>query len=462
MTPRHRSGSLRVRLLIITLFTMTAVLSAAYWWLSARFSAELQRQMDSALLQQIDQVTARLDFTDSGEPVVDSRRLSDPRWDRPYSGLYWQLDQVSAAGDHRDARLRSRSLWDAQLSVSQLAASVADLRAMDAHGPKGEPLRVLERAIRVAVPAPVEWRLLVAIDTRDTLATARSFDGVLLASLGGLGALLGLAALAQVGLGLAPLRAMHASLQRLRAGETPRLEGQFPTEVQPLVDDLNTVLDHNAGMVERARTQAGDLAHGLKTPLAVIRNASLQAGESDLAALVSEQVELAQRQIQWHLSRAQAAARGRVPGQRTAVVPVVDRLIRVMKKIHADRQLSLVVHALHADAVFAGEEQDLQEMLGNLIDNACASARSHVQIAIVPEGNVISIRVEDDGPGVDPDQRAFVLRRGARLDETRPGSGLGLPIVVDLAELYGGALQLSTSTIGGLLAELRLPADRHR
>lgn len=460
MKPRQRSGSLRVRLLVITLVTVLAALSAAYWWLSGRFSAELQRQLDTTLAQQIDQVTARLDFNEAGEPLIDTRRLSDPRWERPYSGLYWQLDRLAADGNRRDALLRSRSLWDAQLGPIRAVTSAEDLHAHDVDGPRGERLRVLERSIRIAGPLPAEWRLLVAADSRDTLAALRDFDGVLLASLGGLGALLCLAALAQVGLGLAPLRALHASLQRLRTGATPRLEGRFPSEVQPLVDDLNTVLEHNARMVARARTQAGDLAHGLKTPLAVIRNASSQAGESELAVLVSEQVELAQRQIQWHLSRAQAAARGRVPGQRTPVRPVVDRLMRVMKKIHADRALTMVVQATRADAAFAGEEQDLQEMLGNLIDNACASARSEVRISILREGVVVGIRVEDDGPGIDPDQRAFVLRRGARLDESRPGSGLGLPIVVDLADMYGGSLQLETAASGGLAAELTLPADR--
>ena len=460
MKPRQRSGSLRVRLLVITLVTVLAALSAAYWWLSGRFSAELQRQLDTTLAQQIDQVTARLDFNEAGEPLIDTRRLSDPRWERPYSGLYWQLDRLAADGNRRDALLRSRSLWDAQLGPIRAVTSAEDLHAHDVDGPRGERLRVLERSIRIAGPLPAEWRLLVAADSRDTLAALRDFDGVLLASLGGLGTLLCLAALAQVGLGLAPLRALHASLQRLRTGATPRLEGRFPSEVQPLVDDLNTVLEHNARMVARARTQAGDLAHGLKTPLAVIRNASSQAGESELAVLVSEQVELAQRQIQWHLSRAQAAARGRVPGQRTPVRPVVDRLMRVMKKIHADRALTMVVQATRADAAFAGEEQDLQEMLGNLIDNACASARSEVRISILREGVVVGIRVEDDGPGIDPDQRAFVLRRGARLDESRPGSGLGLPIVVDLADMYGGSLQLETAASGGLAAELTLPADR--
>jgi len=458
MMLRRWPGSLRVRLLLITLLTMLVALSASYWWLSERFSAELRRQLDTALAQQLDQVTARLDFNEAGEPALDPRRLSDPRWERPYSGLYWQLDRLAGDGMARDPRLRSRSLWDTQLSVSQPVMGVDDIRALDAVGPRAETLRVLERSIRISGPSASEWRLMVAADTRDALAAMRNFDGVLLASLTGLGALLCLAALAQVSLGLAPLKAMRASLQRLRAGATPRLEGRFPSEVQPLVDDLNTVLAHNARMVERARTQAGDLAHGLKTPLAVIRNASQQAAGSELATLVSEQVGLAQRQIQWHLSRAQAAARGRVPGQRTLVRPVVDRLVRVMKKIHADRQLALVVNTARADVAFAGEEQDLQEMLGNLIDNACASARSQVRIAINQTGSLISIRVADDGPGIDPDQRAFVLRRGARLDETRPGSGLGLPIAVDLAELYGGSLHLDSAEIGGLVAELRLPS----
>lgn len=185
MKPRQRSGSLRVRLLVITLVTVLAALSAAYWWLSGRFSAELQRQLDTTLAQQIDQVTARLDFNEAGEPLIDTRRLSDPRWERPYSGLYWQLDRLAADGNRRDALLRSRSLWDAQLGPIRAVTPAEDLHAHDVDGPRGERLRVLERSIRIAGPLPAEWRLLVAADSRDTLAALRDFDGVLLASLGG-------------------------------------------------------------------------------------------------------------------------------------------------------------------------------------------------------------------------------------------------------------------------------------
>jgi signal transduction histidine kinase len=465
VTRRRRwAGSLRLRLLAATLVTLALALTGAHGWLGGLFRDHVLQQFDRTLVQQLDQLTARLEFDAQGQPLIDPQRLSDPRWSRPYSGLYWQLDRQDAEGTVRSVALRSRSLWDAQLALAADALADGALHTHDSTGPQGETLRLVERSLQVDGQPPARWRLVVAADTREALAAVDGFNGVLAASLAGLGLLLALAALAQVAVGLAPLKALQGALERVREGRVQRLEGRFPAEVQPLIDDFNGVLDRNAEVVERARTQAGNLAHALKTPLAVLENAAAQAtrdaarDRSALAPLVTEQVRVAQRHIHWHLARARAAASQGVPGQRTPLQPLLASLLRVMGKLHAGRGLDLAASDLPAGAAFAGEEQDLQEMLGNLLDNACRNARRVVRVTAQHEGRQLHITVDDDGPGIAPDQRAAVLQRGVRLDESTPGSGLGLAIVVELAQLYGGALALESSEAGGLSARLRLPA----
>ena len=307
-------------------------------------------------------------------------------------------------------------------------------------------------------PAESRWRLAVAGDLRDSAAAVDRFSGLLAASLAGLGVLLALAALAQVAVGLAPLKAVQQGLQRVREGRQQRLQGRFPTELQPLIDQFNGVLDRNTEVVERARAQAGNLAHALKTPLAILGQSAHQAGPSEFATLVVEQVQAAERQMQWHLARARAAATQQVPGQRTPLEPALAGLLRAMDRLHADRHLDLDAQAVPPGLVFAGEQQDLQEMLGNLLDNACCSARSVVSVSAVQDGPWLRLTVDDDGPGIAKAQREAVLKRGVRLDENREGSGLGLAIVVDLARLYGGDLTLADAQSGGLSARLSLPA----
>ncbi len=459
-----RAGSLRLRLLGATLVTLALALTGAHVWLSDLFRDHVLQQFDRTLVQQLDQLTARLEFDAQGQPQIDPARLSDPRWSRPYAGLYWQLDRLDADGQARSAALRSRSLWDTELRLSADPLANGALHRHDSTGPQGEAVRVVERSLQSADQPPAHWRLMVAADTREALAAVDDFQGVLAASLAALGLLLALAALAQVAVGLAPLKTLQGALQRVREGHAQRLEGRFPAEVQPLIDDFNGVLDRNAEVVDRARTQAGNLAHALKTPLAVLGNAAAQAARdaphdrSDLAPLVTEQVQVAQHHIHWHLARARAAASQGLPGQRTPLAPLLAGLLRVMGKLHTARGLDLSAGALPADAAFAGEEQDLQEMLGNLLDNACRSARRAVRVTAQHEGRQLQITVDDDGPGIAPEQRAAVLQRGVRLDESTPGSGLGLTIVVELAQLYGGALTLETSDLGGLSARLTLPA----
>jgi signal transduction histidine kinase len=261
----------------------------------------------------------------------------------------------------------------------------------------------------------------------------------------------------QVAVGLAPLQRLRQALGAVRQGRAQALDGNFPVEVRPLVDDLNAVLEQNTEIVTRARTQAGNLAHALKTPLAVLGNAAGRQ-DGDFARLVAEQVELARRQINYHLTRARAAGIARVPGVSTPLEPLVQGLVRVMSRVHAQARLELTVQPLGADLVFRGEEQDLQEMLGNLLDNACKWARHRVEIAAsTVEGRMV-VTVDDDGPGIVAARRDTVFGRGAREDEKVPGSGLGLAIVDDLARMYGGRVELGDAPLGGLRVRLFLPA----
>lgn len=448
--------SLRIRLSFITLVSLLIVLLTAHVGLSGLFREHVVAQFDARLVQQLDQITARLDMNDQGQAQI-SGSLSDPRWDKPYSGLYWQLDEISTETQSRFGVLRSRSLWDTQLQLSNDALADGEWHAHDEIGPLGTTVRVVERAVQLNGTSKARWRLMVAADTAEVQSATDRFNGVLGLSLLGLGFLLLLTAWAQVVLGLSPLNKLHAALQALRQGQSQRLEGQFPNELHALISDFNTVLDRNTEVVTRARTQAGNLAHALKTPLAVLRNAATQAPDHEWRPVVQAQVDAAQRQIDWHLARARASAAHQLPGQRTEVAPILEGLLRVMRRVHLERRLDIEVSTLPSTLCFAGEEQDLQEMLGNLIDNACRNATAHVRVSVQAKSNQWLFNVDDDGPGVPPSQYAAVLQRGVRLDESQPGSGLGLAIVVELAELYGGNLTLHTSPMQGLQASLTLP-----
>lgn len=462
----HRATSLRLRLLAATLVALALALLLAGVLLSGLFRDHVMRQFEVALTQQLDQVTARLEFDAAGQPLIDPQALSDPRWQKPYSGLYWQLDRTTADGLSRVGVLRSRSLWDTSLPL--LADELADgaVHVHQGKGPLDAPLLMLERKVSIAEQPDARWRIVVAADMQEVTGAVASFNGVMAASLAVLLVLLVLAALAQVAVGLAPLRGMQRALADVREGRAQRLQGRFPNEVQPLIDDFNDVLDRNTEVVARARTQAGNLAHALKTPLSVLDQAAAgtlaAAHDSELARLVKEQVGLSRRHIDWHLARARVAATQRLPGQRTAVGPVLAGLVRVMARVHAERGIAITMQADEAPVFFAGEEQDLQEMLGNLLDNACKWARSTVTIAVEAVAGAVplqlQVHIEDDGPGIDAAHLALVGARGVRLDESVPGTGLGLAIVQDLVGLYGGELSLQPATGGGLRATLRLPA----
>ena len=269
-----------------------------------------------------------------------------------------------------------------------------------------------------------------------------------------------LVGLLQVRQGLSPINRLRDRLAGVRDGRERRLDGQYPAEVQPLVDDLNTLIEDRERRVNRAMAKAGDLAHGLKTPLAILANEARLIGVEapDAAAIIEQQIDRMRRQIDYHLAHARASASGAAPAARASVAEIVDGLSRTLTRLHANAGRSLVLkNGIGADHFFRGQREDLEEMLGNILDNAFKWARTRVAIASSIDADALVIDVDDDGPGIPAEMRDVVLQRGVKADEAAPGSGLGLAIVRGLAEIYGGSVTLSGSPLGGARARLRLP-----
>jgi signal transduction histidine kinase len=458
-------GSLRQRLLLGTLVWIALSIVVAGWALGGLFRQHVAQQFNAELGTHLDQLVAHLVVDPAGNPSLSAAQ-SDPRFSKPLSGLYWQIDRLQPPGEGSVGLLRSRSLWDDVLRLPADGLADGEVHRHRIPGPGNTRLGVIERVVMIGEASGPEgraFRLVVAADERQMAEPIEHFDGMLWLALGLLGGGLAVVAVIQVRIALAPLGRLRGALGAVREGRNKRLVGDFPGEVQPLVEEFNSVLAENAEVVERARTQAGNLAHALKTPLSVIANA-VRAGEThdagaadETARLIGAQVEVARRQIDYHLSRSRVAASIRIPGARTPVVPVLDGLLRVMARIHAGRNLDLSVDPPAGDLSFRGEEQDLQEMLGNLLDNACKWACRRVRTALEKDGRAMRILVDDDGCGLPAAERERVLNRGERADEQVPGSGLGLAIVVELAGLYGGRVELADSSLGGLRVVLVLP-----
>jgi signal transduction histidine kinase len=386
--------------------------------------------------------------------------LSEPMFELPLSGWYWQV--VRTDGSRVEAH-SSRSLWDSvlpRLQERSVEASSDGTRRAYVQGPEEQRLRLIERAIDLGD----EGRFLVAVagDAAEIEDEILAFDRALIITFSILAAVLLLTTTFQVRFGLAPLKRISESLAAIRSGTAEKLEGAFPVEIAPLARETNALIEANREIVERARTHVGNLAHALKTPISVMVNEAAGRSEDPLAAKVTEQTNIMRDQVTRHLERARLAARLTVVGTITDVVPVVQALARTMEKTHHDKHLAIELD-LPPEVRFRGEQQDLEEMVGNLVDNAYKWANARVAIEVglerpEPGRQVVRIVVDDDGPGLTPAEREQVARRGRRLDESKPGSGLGLSIVVELATLYGGGFNLGTAPIGGLRAELVLPA----
>jgi signal transduction histidine kinase len=265
--------------------------------------------------------------------------------------------------------------------------------------------------------------------------------------------------LSQIRRAISPVQKLREKLAAVREGRTNRLEGNYPGEIQPLANDLNSLLDHQEEQVKRAISKAGDLAHGLKTPLAILSQEADRAeksGQSEIASTINQQVLRMRRQVDYHLAHARAAASGATPGTRSNVRASAEALSRTLLRLYESRALNIQVNVPETHEVRV-QREDLDEMLGNLLDNACKWAKSKITISSSESNNRIVITIDDDGPGLTPSLRTSVLQRGVRADEDSPGSGLGLAIVKDLAELYGGSISLETSPANGLRAILQLP-----
>lgn len=398
---------------------------------------------------QLDGLIAAADVAADGTLSL-SRALSDPLYQQVYSGRYWQI----GAGDPvPDAVLRSRSLWDQELATGAPPAA-GGVSGRSLVGPKGQRLRVLERDVTLP-GAEGAFRFAVAADEAEMAQDIRAFRVTLAWSMGVLGLGLVAAVFIQVRYGLGPLRRIGRALADIRNGRARSMGDDYPVEVRPLVTELNALLEHNAEVVERARTHVGNLAHALKTPLSVLANEADAGGPA--AETLRQQTDVMRRQVDRYLARARTAAAGSVLGARTPVQPVVEDLVRTLARIHAEKALDFQLDG-EAGHGFRGERQDLEEMLGNVLDNACKWAGKTVRLEAAVAAGRLRVTVEDDGPGLPPAERARALERGRRLDEAVPGSGLGLAIVQDIAGLYGGAVELGDSDLGGLKLTLDLPA----
>ncbi len=458
-----RLNSLAFRLFATALGWTVLILPVAGFIIYSMYAQEAFQSFDDKIKTLLSIVqTDSIDHTSTelGTPGD----VGEPLFQRLHSGWYWQIKPLD---EPTGPRRVSNSLATAELEspfLKWIPPDASDIRWIDGTGPLGQRLRIAEaierlgdevtgRRYSIIVAGPIEWPEARVSEFRKKLATSLALAGLGLVAM----------TLFQVRFGLMPLRAVERGLARVRAGEVHRLEGNMPIEIEPLQLELNALIQSNQDIVDRARTQVGNLAHALKTPLAVITNEA-DDDKSPFAAKVAEQARMMRDQISLYLDRARMAAQSGTIGKSTDVVPLIEPLQRALERIYRDKGVAITVEC-PPDARFQGEKQDLEEMLGNLLDNACKWSKRSVFLTIDapaatsrPPHRRLVILVQDDGPGLTSDQRARIGKRGLRLDETKPGTGLGLSIVSDLVTSYRGTIELTQSSHGGLAARLDLPA----
>jgi signal transduction histidine kinase len=421
---------------------------------------EAEAAFDTRLSQILTQIIAFSTLHEGDEPRVP-KIVGEPLFELTHSGWYWQITPLDNAPGRR---MVSASLAGESLLIPSSLKKKPDPTNIiwyNTTGPVGESLRIAENVYNAGEDeSPRFYSFLVAGDAETTESVNATFRLPLTIALGLAGLVLVAATLFQVRFVLWPLQAIEKRLAGIRSGSAEKLDGTLPSEIEPLRTELNALIKSNQEIVERARTQVGNLAHALKTPLAVILNEA-RDDKGTSAQKIAEQATVMHDQVNYYLDRARMAARAGLVGRQTEVYPVAEGIVRALERIHSERNLNISVDC-PADARFLGEKQDLEEMLGNLLDNACKWGNSRialkVTIADTATRKLLHISVDDDGPGLTPEQRAQGIARGRRLDETKPGSGLGLSIIAELAQSYRGTFALEQATLGGLSARLELPA----
>ncbi|WP_342642863.1 ATP-binding protein [Rhodoligotrophos ferricapiens] len=455
-----RLNSLAVRLIASAALVSLIIILAAGILLQSLFQNAVERNFDARLQAVLDGLLASVELNEQGELTL-RETLADSRFGLPLSGWYWQVSEVARA----DHSLTSDSLLEQRLDIPAGALDRRDENGIarfflsDADGHR---LRAIEQRYRL-FGSDEAYSFAVAGNFDELREEISAFTNTLVLVLSLLGLGLVAAIFVQVRYGLRPMRKLQAEIGAIRAGVANRITGSFPVEIQDIAQELNALIQANTEVIERARTQVGNLAHALKTPLSVMTNEA-NATPGALSAKVLEQLHVMRDQVNLYLDRARLAARAQSLGAVTEIAPVVEALVRTLQRINIEREIKVKVDCSKG-LRFRGERQDLEEIIGNLLDNAFKWARSSITVKayLLPaqsgqRGNWLSIEVHDDGPGLPVERRADALKRGHRLDETKPGSGLGLSIVSEAAGMYGGDLKLETSPMGGLMVLLRLPA----
>lgn len=451
-------ATLTARLLLLATLGALPVLGLAGILLQWLFTDHITQQFDTYLAAYQQELVAGITIGDQGHLQTASEPL-DPRFNLPFSGWYWQV--IHAGKIVAQSRSIDPVVVTGKKTPYLLVDAEPKLWAGDLVGPGSVPVRVIAASIRLP-GGTIPFQVIVSGPSSEIDRQTASFGKHLALILGALGLAFLVATSLQIRFGLSPLRRLQGELQQIRSGIAAHLSDGYPAEVAPLAEELNAVLDHNSALIERARMQAGNLAHALKTPLSVIRHevaGLVVTGDSGGKAVMREQLDVMARQIDRTLARIRMVGPDRAVGSHCNVTRILRDLVFSMELLHRDRALRMEL-VMPMPLAFAGDEEDLMEILGNLLDNACKWARSHVRVSAFARaiGGTQKIRllIEDDGPGIPAAQRSLALLRGLRLDETKPGSGLGLDIVRETAELYGGSLLLGESSLGGLSVELLL------
>ena len=456
---RPRIGSLSRRMIGIAALWIVALLLTGGFALDRVLSRSIVDSFDNQIVFLLNSLIASSEIGPDGE-VHQSRSLADQRFIEPYSGLYFQVTDLPA--NHCQKKIYdpticdpSRSLWDRRLKVSDSHSDIKPhLYDSEEFGPR-EPLRIAERDA-ILPGSPIRWRFQVAESREPLNDEIQRLRSTLFWSFGALGVgLLVLAAL-QTFYGLWPLRRVRDEVAAIRSGDETRISDEFPAEIKPLTEEINQLLAHSEAQAEEARRHAGNLAHALKTPLTVITNAAT-AQDPQLTETVCREAMVMRRQIDHHLARARAIGRRAAAQSRASVWDSLEAVQRAVDRLYENVTVDI---AGDHQAQVRVERQDLDEMLGNLVENAAKYGGGRVFVTVEPKNGRVDILVEDDGPGIPADRRGELFTRGARLDTTgKPGTGLGLAIIRDVAEIYGGTIRLEESEdLGGLLARLTLPS----
>ncbi|MCD7059506.1 sensor histidine kinase [Pelagibacterium xiamenense] len=447
-----RKGSIAFRLFWLSAGWLIVALVATAFLLSELYSQALDRDLNETLEFHIATLVGRT--LEARSPGSDTIAIADPRFSRPTSGWYWQIRDENGGIVNFSASLVGTVLPD--LDTPYNAANTRSGVIEDANGQR---LRAVERLVTLADIGRLS--IMVAGNLTDLNERTEAFRGQAIVVLGVVGLILAAMSAMIARFALRPIERLREAVEAVREGDAPTVAGDFPQEIAPLAEEVNELLRSNTQIIERARSQVGNLAHGLKTPLAVLRNEA-ETDKSALGQTVMVETTNMSKIVATYLDRARLSARTSVVGKRADTAMVLNRLGRVMAKLHKGHDVEV---AIDEDTPwFRGDEGDLEEMVGNLLDNACKWARSAIRLGaaeIVREGNrQVHVVVEDNGPGLSPQEAEKVLRRGVRLDEKTPGSGLGLDIVKELVDVYGGDLTMTGSEMGGLKVELFLPAAR--